>query len=208
MVEGVARELVSGRGERAQLGQGQVPRAADVARDDEERRMEPVPFQRGPRERLARRPVVERERDVDAAAGGSHGSHLPHTDSPVGDRAALVEPTGVGKARLHREPATECLVDEAEVREPLFSPVPTLFVSGTMDANTPPFNAEELMWGFPNGRHVMVVNAFHETLVSPAVQQWVVDFFGGKSPDANMVQFDQPRFLSLEEARTAALRSR
>jgi pimeloyl-ACP methyl ester carboxylesterase len=99
-------------------------------------------------------------------------------------------------------------IDEPEVREPLFSPVPTLFVSGTMDANTPPFNAEELMWGFPNGRHVMVVNAFHETLVSPAVQQWVVDFFGGKSPDANMVRFDQPRFLSLEEARTAALRSR
>jgi pimeloyl-ACP methyl ester carboxylesterase len=98
--------------------------------------------------------------------------------------------------------------EEAEGREALFSTVPTLFVSGSLDANTPPFNAEELLWGFPNGRHLVVVNAFHETLVAPAVQQLVVDFFGGKAPDASLIRFEPPRFLSLEEARAAALRSR
>ena len=34
----------------------------------------------------------------------------------------------------------------------LFSRVPALFVSGTLDANTPPFQAEEVRWGFRTAR--------------------------------------------------------
>ncbi|HUP47779.1 MAG TPA: alpha/beta hydrolase, partial [Thermoanaerobaculia bacterium] len=49
-------------------------------------------------------------------------------------------------------------------REPVVSDVPVLFVSGTMDANTPPFQAEEVRWGFVNGAHVIVDGAGHEDL--------------------------------------------
>jgi pimeloyl-ACP methyl ester carboxylesterase len=93
-------------------------------------------------------------------------------------------------------------------RDALFSTVPTLFVSGSMDANTPPFNAESLLWGFPNGIHVIVKNAFHETLPIPAVQGVVVDFFNGQKVGNRDLSVDIPPFLSLEEARTAAQRGR
>ena len=94
------------------------------------------------------------------------------------------------------------------VRQPLFSRVPTLFISGAMDANTPPFYAETLRWAFPNGVHVVVNNGFHETLPAPEVQDLVVDFFAGRTVAGRTITFDRPRFLSLEEARTAAQRSR
>ncbi len=94
------------------------------------------------------------------------------------------------------------------IREPLFSRVPTLFISGTMDANTPPFDAETLRWGFPNAVHVVVNNGFHETLPAPQVQDLVVDFFAGRDVSGRSITFDRPNFLSLEDARAAARRSR
>ncbi|HKR00279.1 MAG TPA: alpha/beta hydrolase, partial [Pyrinomonadaceae bacterium] len=49
-------------------------------------------------------------------------------------------------------------------RARLWSTIPTLFISGTLDANTPPFQAEEVRWGFPNSVHLVVENGGHETL--------------------------------------------
>jgi pimeloyl-ACP methyl ester carboxylesterase len=91
--------------------------------------------------------------------------------------------------------------------EPLFSRVPTLFISGTMDANTPPFDAETLRWGFPEGAHVIVKNGFHETLTEPPVQDLVGDFFLGRDVSGRSIVFDWTTFLSLEDARTAASHS-
>lgn len=47
-------------------------------------------------------------------------------------------------------------------RSPMTSAVRTLFMSGTLDLNTPPYQAEEVRWGFPNGQDIIVKNAGHE----------------------------------------------
>lgn len=87
-------------------------------------------------------------------------------------------------------------------RPRLWSTLPALFVSGTLDANTPPFQAEELRWGFPNSAHLIVENGGHETLPAADVQQVVVDFFKGRDVKGRSVSFERPRFLTVEEAKS------
>jgi pimeloyl-ACP methyl ester carboxylesterase len=119
-----------------------------------------------------------------------------------------------GNARnLHFEPAVceAAIGRQATARRdrlPLFSSVPTLFISGSLDANTPPFNAQTLLWGFPRGIHVVVENGFHETLPAPEVQAAVIEFLSKKSISLPNIIFKRPEFLSLESARNAAQRSR
>jgi pimeloyl-ACP methyl ester carboxylesterase len=86
-------------------------------------------------------------------------------------------------------------------RPRLWSTIPTLFISGTLDTNTPPFQAEEVRWGFPNSVHLIVENGGHETLPSSEVQTVVVDFFKGQDVKGRTVKFERPRFLSVEEAK-------
>ena len=83
----------------------------------------------------------------------------------------------------------------------LWSTLPTLFISGTLDTNTPPFQAEEVRWGFPNSAHLIVENGGHETLPSSEVQTVVVDFFKGQDVRGRTVSFERPQFLSVEEAK-------
>jgi pimeloyl-ACP methyl ester carboxylesterase len=65
-------------------------------------------------------------------------------------------------------------------RQPIVSLVPTLFISGSLDSNTPPYQAEQVRWGFPNSVHVIVENAGHEsTLPLPEVQKLMVEFLKG-----------------------------
>jgi pimeloyl-ACP methyl ester carboxylesterase len=84
----------------------------------------------------------------------------------------------------------------------LWSTSPALFISGTLDTNTPPFQAEELRWGFPNGTHVVVENGGHETLPSEEVQSIVADFFKGEDVSARRVRLDPPRFMSVDELKS------
>ena len=66
-------------------------------------------------------------------------------------------------------------------RAPLFSALPALFISGSLDSNTPPYQAEEVRWGFPNSAHVIVENAGHEsTLTLPETGKLMVDFLRGE----------------------------
>ncbi|MBA2734735.1 MAG: alpha/beta hydrolase, partial [Acidobacteria bacterium] len=83
----------------------------------------------------------------------------------------------------------------------LWSLLPTLFVSGTLDTNTPPFQAEEVRWGFPNSTHLIVENGGHETLPAAEVQTVIVDFFKGQDVKGRTVSFERPHFLSVEEAK-------
>jgi pimeloyl-ACP methyl ester carboxylesterase len=83
----------------------------------------------------------------------------------------------------------------------LWSTIPALFVSGTLDTNTPPFQAEEVRWGFPNSVHLIVENGGHETLPSADVQTVIVDFFKGHDVKARTVSFERPKFLTVEEAK-------
>jgi pimeloyl-ACP methyl ester carboxylesterase len=87
-------------------------------------------------------------------------------------------------------------------RGPLVSKVPVLFVSGTLDSNTPPFQAEELRWGMPNASHLIVTNAGHEdTIPNPEVQRAIADYFAGKDVSDRRIALPAPKFLSIEEAK-------
>jgi pimeloyl-ACP methyl ester carboxylesterase len=92
-----------------------------------------------------------------------------------------------------------------EFRSPVWSTVPTLFLSGSMDSETPPSNAENVRWGFPNSVHIIVENGFHETLPAREVQDIVVDFFKGQDVSARRVTFARPVFVNLEQAKAQIL---
>ncbi|HSC77557.1 MAG TPA: alpha/beta hydrolase [Candidatus Acidoferrales bacterium] len=89
----------------------------------------------------------------------------------------------------------------AEFRSAVWSTVPTLFLSGTLDAGAPPFQSEEVRWGFPNSVHIVVDNAGHESLPAAAVQSVVVDFFKGQDVSGRHVALPPPQFLSVEQAK-------
>jgi pimeloyl-ACP methyl ester carboxylesterase len=85
-------------------------------------------------------------------------------------------------------------------RSPIVTDVPTLFISGELDNNTPPFQADEVRKSFKQSSHLVVENAGHESmLVEPAVQQAIVDFLLGK--DVSGVKLAAPplRFRPLPE---------
>lgn len=87
-------------------------------------------------------------------------------------------------------------------RGPLVSDVPVLFISGTLDSNTPPWQAEELRWGMPRATHLIVGNAGHEdTLPMPEVQQAISDYLGGKDVSGRHLTLPVPDFKSVEEAK-------
>jgi pimeloyl-ACP methyl ester carboxylesterase len=84
-------------------------------------------------------------------------------------------------------------------RAPVVSDVRTLFLAGTLDWNTPPFQAEQARWGFPNSDHIIVRNAGHEQiLTNPAVQEAILAFLRGE--DVSDVTASNPplRFVPLE----------
>ena len=81
----------------------------------------------------------------------------------------------------------EFRLDDA-FREPVVSDVPTLLVSGTLDLNTPPFQAEEVRWSLSRAHHLVVENAGHEDLLTnPAVQRAIGEFLArGTIEDARV----------------------
>jgi pimeloyl-ACP methyl ester carboxylesterase len=80
-----------------------------------------------------------------------------------------------------------------EFRAPIISNLPALFISGSLDSNTPPYQAEEVRWGFPNSVHLIVDNAGHEsTLPLPEVQRAIVDFLSGKDVNGRRIVAASP----------------
>lgn len=63
--------------------------------------------------------------------------------------------------------------------EPVRSDVPTLFVSGTLDSNTPPSQAEAIMRGFSSSSHLIVEGAGHESTLTDEVRARIVRFLSG-----------------------------
>ena len=84
------------------------------------------------------------------------------------------------------------------------SSAPALFVSGSLDPNAPPAQAEEARSGFPNGIHVVVENGSHETLPADEVQTLVADFLGSADVSGRAVTLPPPRFPTAAEALTAS----
>ena len=67
-----------------------------------------------------------------------------------------------------------------EYRSQIKTDVPTLFVSGVLDNNTQPFQADEVRKSFKNSTHIVIDNAGHESMLTDAqVQQTMVQFLRG-----------------------------
>jgi pimeloyl-ACP methyl ester carboxylesterase len=87
-------------------------------------------------------------------------------------------------------------------RAKFFSEVPVLFLSGTLDSNTPPYQAEEIRWSMPNARHLIVEHAGHEDLEpNEEVQRAVADWLAGTDVSSRSIAFPRPDFKSVEEAK-------
>ena len=95
-----------------------------------------------------------------------------------------------------------------DFRRPIWSGVRTLFVSGTLDAKAPVFEAEEIRLGFPNSAHLLVENGFHETLPIPDVQQLLVEFLAGGDVPTQRLVAPAPTFPSIEQAKARRTQGR
>lgn len=83
-------------------------------------------------------------------------------------------------------------------RAPLQSSVPALFVSGSLDAHTPPEQAERVRSGLPNSVHVILQNAGHDRIIFDAViHQRMVSFLIGMELGDERIPGPEIRFLSI-----------
>jgi pimeloyl-ACP methyl ester carboxylesterase len=89
---------------------------------------------------------------------------------------------------------------DVQAWRPFYSHVPTLFISGSLDSNTPPSQAEEVRYGFGRGTHLVVERAQHETLPIAAVQEAIVAFLGGDDVAGRRITAGLVEFLGMEEA--------
>ena len=83
-------------------------------------------------------------------------------------------------------------------RSPIISGVETLFLSGTLDFNTPPYQAEEVRWGFANSHHIIVDHAGHEQILSPKTAKTIVDFLKGESISAVTISNEPIKFIPVK----------
>ncbi len=87
-------------------------------------------------------------------------------------------------------------------REPIHSSVETLFVSGTIDSNTPPYQAEEVRWGMINGHHLIVIHAGHEDMLpDPRVREAIATFFRSGEVPVTRVVLPRPAFIAVDQVR-------
>lgn len=83
-------------------------------------------------------------------------------------------------------------------------PTPVLLLSGSLDGNTPPFQADYVGWGFPRATHIVIENSGHEMLPDRDVQMIVVDFLKGLDVAGRSIRFTAPKFLTVAEAKRLA----
>lgn len=94
------------------------------------------------------------------------------------------------------------LVDVGDAfRQPVESTVPSLFVSGTLDANTPVEQAERVRAGLLNSGHVIVEFGGHEDLLhDPRVIERILAFLAGAEPEDAVLPREPLRFAPIEGA--------
>jgi pimeloyl-ACP methyl ester carboxylesterase len=84
-------------------------------------------------------------------------------------------------------------------RAPLTSDVRTLFISGTIDSNTPPAQSDEIARGFSNAHHFVIQNAGHEDLLSqPKMLAVVRKFLAGQDVSDPKIELPVPTFSPVE----------
>ena len=83
-------------------------------------------------------------------------------------------------------------------RAPLTTDIRTLFLSGTLDFNTPPHQAEQVRWGYSNSEHIIVKNAGHEQIVyHPRAQETILKFLKGDAVGDVTMSYPTIQFIPL-----------
>jgi len=82
-------------------------------------------------------------------------------------------------------------------RLPIATRVPALFVSGTLDSNTPPEQVERARPGFANSTHLIVERAGHESTLIPEVTEAIAGFFHGDAVISRTIKGPVWRFEAL-----------
>lgn len=87
-------------------------------------------------------------------------------------------------------------------RQPVKSRVATLFISGTLDANTPPHRTEERRQGFANSVHLVIENSGHQDALRAAgVIEAIAAFVAGKSVEQKKYALPAVEFMTLSTAK-------
>jgi pimeloyl-ACP methyl ester carboxylesterase len=87
-------------------------------------------------------------------------------------------------------------------RSPIHTSVPTLFFSGTLDNNTPSFQADEVRKTFRTSTHLVVENAGHESmLVDTRVQQAIVEYLRGGDVSKTKIALPPLKFNELPKSK-------
>lgn len=85
-----------------------------------------------------------------------------------------------------------------DFRSPFTCQTPTLFISGTLDSNTPSSNVDEINKGFKDYKHIKVENAGHEDMLSnELVQKVIVDFTNKKKILYDIITMPKPIFTPI-----------
>ena len=87
-----------------------------------------------------------------------------------------------------------------EFARPLQSAIPSLLVTGALDATNPSENARDVATGLRNSTLLEVANVAHEALPVAAVQDVVVDFLRGTDVRSRQLRGSRPHYLTVTEA--------
>lgn len=139
---------------------------------------------------------------------------LPSALTYVMDGASGVSPAR--EARIAREASHSVLRDAAnfpfpEIRDawhyedlgaayraPLRTGVPALFVTGELDGNTPPHQAEEVRHGFRRSTHLVIKNGGHSSVMTtPAASAAIAAFLRGEGVDRVEISVPRPTFAPI-----------
>ncbi|MEL7147879.1 MAG: alpha/beta hydrolase, partial [Bacteroidota bacterium] len=89
-----------------------------------------------------------------------------------------------------------------EFRSPLVSDIRTLLLSGTLDFNTPPYQAEEVRWGLSNSSHIVVSNAGHEQILThPKAAKTILSFLSGEAVEDVTMSYPRLQFIPVSGQR-------
>ncbi len=85
-------------------------------------------------------------------------------------------------------------------RGPMKCSTPVLFVSGSLDARTPPGNVDEICAGFSNYAHVIATHAGHEPIemLSSEYRELLQNFLRGKPVKSRTIELPSPRFAPVK----------
>ncbi len=86
-----------------------------------------------------------------------------------------------------------------EFRKPVESNVPSLFLSGSLDLNTPSYQAEKAMQNFTNASHIVIENAGHEQILSHHQSTETINkFLNGDDVSETIISYGKVRFAPLD----------